>query len=148
MKQSKDGRWRAFAKGCLEACERYSMIATTARTSLNEAPKDIKRLEALKPAEESKMKERHDASIAKEKRLISTTQPRISKKAKAKAALEAKKAMEEQQNKKTTTISKSSTKITKTKKPFQINEVDLKNVESLGELDEVKEGIDWSDDEE
>jgi len=145
-KETKDGRWRAFSKGCIEACERNAAIATNARTVLTEAPKDLKRLEALKPHDQSTMKERHDAAIAKERRLESTSQPRISKKARVKAAQEAKKAMQEQELQKVEAELKSKTK--KVKKKMEVNQADLKNVASLGEMDEVKEGIDWSDDEE
>lgn len=143
-KETKDGRWRSYAKGCIETCERNALIVTKERTKLNEAPKDIRRLEILKSNEQPNMKERLDASIAKERRLEATTQPIISKKAKAKAQMEAKKAMEEAE--KEAAVAKKQPK-KKKKKDTTVIESDLKNVASLVEKDEVKEGIDWSDEE-
>lgn len=156
-KEVKDGRWRAFSKGCIEVCERHSEFTARARSSLNEAPKDVKRLEILKPPSEKNMKERYDASIAKEKRLQSAVQPRISKKALAAAEEQSKKMRQEQQEAYKAEMAKSEDeeqenkkkkkKKKKTKALPEANKFDLENVSSLQEEDKVKEGVDWSDDE-
>lgn len=100
------------------------------------------------------MKERYDASIAKEKRLQSAVQPRISKKALAAAEEQSKKMRQEQQEAYKAEIAKSEEepenkkkKKKKTKALPLANKFDLENVSSLQEEDKVKEGVDWSDDE-
>lgn len=144
-KETKNSRWRAFAKGCIELCERLSESAIKARSALNEAPKDIKRLEVLRPSNVPSMRERYEASVSKEKRLEAASQPALSEAAKEKARLEATKAKETEDSgakeKEDTVRSKKKKKVT------PVNDFDLKNTDALEEEDEVKEGIDWSDNE-
>ena len=125
------------------------------RTTLVDAPKDIRRLEALKPSNTPSMGERYEASVSKEKRLEAATQPVMKTKAKVTpdASSVGKKnksggkrkseevngdsdSEEEEQKRKKKPKSK--------KKSVTVNEDDLKNVGALDEEDEVKEGI-WSD---
>ena len=156
-KDVSNGRWRAYAKGTIELCEKYSKFVIQGRSTLVEAPKDVRRLEALKPANTPSMGERYDASVAKEKRLEAATQPVM--KAKPKSTPDAtsqgskKKSgnkrknedvdedsdsdEEDQRQKKSTPKSK--------KRVTVVNEADLKNVEALKEEDEVQEGVVWSD---
>lgn len=142
-KETKNGRYRAYAKGCIEICEKNSKFAVLARTKLQEAPKDIKRLEVLRPNNSPSMGERHDMAIAKERRLEKATQPAISKAAKDKAMKE--KEMKKKAKEKQTSNVKEQNK--KGKKKVELSESDLKNVEALEEEDEVQEGIDWSESE-
>ena len=62
--------WRTYAKSCVETCERYADSAVQARSKLNEAPKDVQRLEFLRPASEKTMRERYDESAEKEQRAL------------------------------------------------------------------------------
>jgi len=155
-KDVSNGRWRAYAKGTIELCDKYSALVIQGRSTLADAPKDIRRLEALKPTNTPSMGKRYEASVAKEKRLEAATQPVM--KAKSKAAIDAdgKGGKKESGNKrKSDEVSDESdseeesqkrkkTK-PKTKKKAVVNEADLKNIEALKEEDEVEEGIVWSD---
>ena len=81
-KDTKNGRYRAYSRGCIELCTKYSAAAIKARSQLLEAPKDVKRLEVLKPSNVPTMNDRYEASIAKEKRLEQASQPVLSDAAK------------------------------------------------------------------
>jgi len=83
-KEISNGRWRAYSKGTIELCEKHSTFATQARSTLVDAPKDVRRLEALKPSNMPSMRDRYDATVAKEKRLEAVTQPVVSSSAKNK----------------------------------------------------------------
>ena len=89
----------------------------TARSLLKESPKDVKRLEVLKPTSALSMKERYEASVSKENRLEAATQPILSEKAKQKALAEAEtKHTPPKDNKKRTTTSDTTTNNNKKKK--------------------------------
>ncbi len=145
-KDTKNGKYRAYSRGCIELCEKYSAEAVKARSKLNEAPKDIKRLEALKPSNVPSMNERYEASIAKEKRLEQASQPALSDAAKKRARSEAAKQKEERDDDEPK--SKKSKKKKQKKEKVEVNQKDLDNVGALEEDDEVQEGIDWDSDEE
>ena len=126
-------RWRAYSKGCIDICDRYSAYAVKERSALGEAPKDVKRLEVLKPSGELDMSARYDVAIAKEKRLEEVTRP-VTK--------------TEEQDSKNEEEEKASVKTSKQKKKTAIvNEADLANTKVLEEDDELKEGVDWIEDE-
>jgi len=160
-KEVSNGRWRAYSKGSLELCEKYSAFATNGRSTLTDAPKDVRRLEALKPSNVPSMRERYEAAVAKERRLEAVTQPVMKKKAendnesktaekdgknkrKRKEEEEEESEIEEEEEGKQ---KKNKKKKNKKKKAAVVNEADLKNVEALKEEDEVQEGIVWSDSE-
>lgn len=145
-KETKNGKYRAYSRGCIELCEKYSAEATKARSKLNEAPKDIKRLEALKPSNVPSMRERYEASIAKEKRLEQASQPALSDAAKKRARSEAAKQKEERDDDEPK--SKKAKKKKQKKEKVEVNQKDLENVDALEEADEVQEGIDWESDDE
>lgn len=128
-------RWRAYSKGCIDVCGHYSAYAVQERAVLGEAPKDVKRLEVLKPTEELDMGARYDAAIAKEKRLEEVTRP-VTKTEEQGTKNE--EGEEEKASKKTSK---------KKKKKAVVNEADLANTKVLEEDDELEEGIDWTDDE-
>lgn len=155
-KDVSNGRWRAYAKGTIELCEKYSKFVIQGRSTLVEAPKDVRRLEALKPANTPSMGERYDASVAKEKRLEAATQPVM--KAKPKSTSDAsqgskKKSGNKRKNEDVDEDSDSDEEDQRQKKSKPkskkrvtvVNEADLKNVEALKEEDEVQEGVVWSD---
>lgn len=131
IKNSKNGRWRAYAKGCVDMCERYSAFARTERAKLTEAPKDIKRLEALKPINEPAMNERYEIAIGKEKRLEEATRPA----AKTKPA-----------KKHTKDDGNDDTPVKSPGKKAQKREKELSTEEALEQEDHVAEGVDWSGD--
>jgi len=138
-KEIKNGRWRAYSKGCLDLCEKHSVLATKGRSLLTDAPKDIKRLEALKPSNVPSMGARYDAVIAKEKRLEAASKPAAKKNGKQ----ESKKGANTSEPEDAEKGGKR-----KKKKPKRVaNEAHLKNVDALKEEDEVQEGIVWSDSE-
>lgn len=156
-KDVSNGRWRAYAKGTIELCDKYSALVIQGRSTLVDAPKDIRRLEALKPTNTPSMGKRYEASVAKEKRLEAATQPVM--KARAKASLNAdgegskmksgnkrnSDEVNDESDSEEEAQKRKKTKPRAKKKKAVVNEADLKNVEALNEEDEVEEGIVWSD---
>jgi len=139
-KETRVNRWKAYAKGCIDTCERHSAKAILDRSKLEEAPKDVKKLEILKPLDVSCMKERYEAAIAKERRLETATKPEF--------ASSGKKGKKEEAASHVTKQKKTSKK-TKTKWRRNKDDVEAKDIgeEALNKADEVAQGIDWSDDE-
>lgn len=143
---SRQPRWRAMAKGCIETCEKYSEFAAQARQKLQESPKDIQQLECLRPVSMKSMKERHDESVQKEQKLLD-------ERMKENQLAEAKKApnteedsddeKEEDADDSPKKKSKSKTKAKpKKQKTLRSEPIDEK---ALEEDDAVQEGVDWSD---
>ena len=141
-KDTKNGKFRAYARGCIELCEKHSNAATEARSKLEEAPKDIKRLEILKPVNAPSMEERYETAISKENRLEAATQPAVSKAAREKA-MKQKELQEQEEKRNADSIVKKNKK--PKKKKIALNKEDLNNVTALEQDDKVEEGIDWSD---
>jgi hypothetical protein len=138
-KEGRHARWRAYAKGCLDLCDRFSSQAIKDRANLNDvAPKDVKQLEVLKPLQTPSMGERHKQSLEKEKRQEVATRP----------------------VQKTTTHQQEEKMKDSEGGPFSKNKRKKKKVRamasagesardgSLDQEDEVEEGINWSDEEE
>jgi nucleolar complex protein 2 len=144
-KETKNGKYRAYAKGCIEMCEKNSKAATLSRSKLHEAPKDIKVLEVLRPPNAPTMKERYEMAIAKERRLESASQPELSQAAKEKVKKE-KEALDKKKKEEMEAVDKKKSS-KKKKNKLKLNEYDLKNTEALEEDDEVQEGINWSESE-
>lgn len=157
-KETKNGKYRAYARGCIDSCERYSAQAVAARAELMEAPKDVRRLEALKPSGTPSMGERHDVALAKERRLEEAARPKTKKAAGEQQGGKKKKGAtkrggkeedaEEEEEEDATEQGKKRTRKgkKKKKKAAEVNENDLKNEGALKQKDQVHEGIDWSDD--
>jgi len=138
-KLTRNGRWRAYAKGCIELCQRYAQLAKSERTKLKEAPKDIKRLEALKPTSTPSMGERYEAAIAKEKRLEKVARP----------AMKVEKKKGQKRRSEDTDVDEQVFKHPiegKAEKKKKVEKL-ISEKEALEQEDEVAEGIDWSDDE-
>ena len=137
-KETRVGRWKAYAKGCIDLCERHANKAIQDRSKLEEAPKDIKKLEILKPANAPNMKDRYDAAISKEKRLESATKPEVQKEVERQATETKKRTQKDSGNNK---------KSKKSKLKVESEVDDVGEEEALERADEVAQGIDWSDDE-
>lgn len=147
-KETKNGRWRAYARGCIELCERHSRAAIAARSNLNEPPKDVKRLEALKPPGAPSMRERYESAMAKERRLEAASRPVLSEAAKAEGGGDNRASRGETEEEAEEDVREKLTKKRRKKKkkePPTVDESDLKNTGALEEEDEVEEGIHWSD---
>ncbi|VEU38794.1 unnamed protein product [Pseudo-nitzschia multistriata] len=144
-KETRNGRWRAYAKGCIELCERNSTYVMNERangTILTDiAPKDVKQLEVLRPQSAPSMGQRFKQSLEKEKRLEAASKPVQSRKTKENDVAKGTKKNKNKESKNTKTK----------KKQVRKSEVDdaLEHGNtSLNEEDEVEEGINWSDEEE
>jgi hypothetical protein len=157
-KEVNNGRWRAYSKGSIELCEKYANYVIQERSSLVDAPKDVRRLEALKPSNAPTMRERYDAAVSKEKRLEAAANPLVySTKTKSDAGKDRKKKKQEQDEESSGDEKfeddesgedvKKPKPVAKKRKLAVVNEADLKNVEALKEEDEIQEGIVWSDSE-
>ena len=148
-KETRSSRWRAYAKGCLELCDKYSSKAMDERSKLNDvAPKDVKQLEVLKPINTKSMGERYKLSLEKEKRLEAASRPILQKKNTIKSKEQdntdddnndsSKKKKRQKNNKKHKKQQKSTSTVAGA-------DMDMSN--ALDQEDEVEEGINWSDEE-
>jgi len=157
-KETRNGKYRAYARGCIELCEKYSKFAITARSALEEAPSDIKTLEILLPKNTSNnqsapnMGARYDAAIGREKPFEAMAQPALSKSAKAKAAkgggmAEEVLVVKDAKGRDANGKEMEKNKRKKRAKKVVLNQADLKNTAALDEKDEVSEGINWSESE-
>ena len=159
-KEVNNGRWRAYSKGSIELCEKYSAHIMQGRSQLVDAPKDIHRLEVLKPVTAPSMRERYDAAVSKEKRLEAVTNPLVSSKNKtgkhsnnksnqkiANAGEEESSDDERFEDCDSSDEGNNQTDVAPKRKFKAINDADLKNVKALEEEDEVQDGIIWSDSE-
>ncbi|GKZ01484.1 hypothetical protein MPSEU_001099000 [Mayamaea pseudoterrestris] len=143
-KETRSPRWKIFARGCLDTCERYSVFATTARSKLHEAPRDIQRLECLRPASEPSMLERLNASVEKEQKQWESIKPVIKRKGKDASADKGSDDDEGSNDGETEAEKPKKKKAKRAKKPAKQASEEA-SPELLAQQDEVKEGIDWSD---
>jgi len=137
-KETRFSRWRAYAKGCLDLCERYSKKAVEARSKLNDvAPKDVKQLEVLRPINTPSMGERFRQAIEKEKRLEVASRP-----------IQKQKQEGGQDDGGETGDAKKSNKKRKRKDKKTDTKARKLDEGALVQQDTVEEGINWSDDDE
>jgi nucleolar complex protein 2 len=141
---SRQPRWRAMAKGCIETCEKYSAFAVQARQKLQESPKDIQQLECLRPTSMKTMRDRHDESVQREQKLLDERmkENRVAEEKKRPTKAEESDEDDDQGDaptQKPKTKKKQKSKKTKTPQA----PIDEK---ALEEDDAVQEGVDWSDD--
>ena len=134
-KSTRNGRWRTFAKGCLETCEKFADYAIEERSKLKQAPKDIKRIEVLKPQSAPSMKERFHESVENEKKKQSAMQPSQSKASQKRHQSEAEQALEKMESK------RQKTRVSPENKTAPLSE------RNLDEADDVEEGVAWFDEE-
>ena len=148
-KQTRNGRWRAYAKGCIGLCERYSDIVVSQRANgtilTDVAPKDVKQLEVLRPHSALSMGQRHKRSLEKEKRLEAATKPVQSKKRTNSLSNSKKEKFES--NDVEMKGSKTGKQKKKRHEKSSVNKLQDKGNASLDQADEVVEGINWSDEE-
>ena len=121
------------------------------------APKDVKQLEVLRPVNTPSMGERYKAMIEKEKRLEAATRPvqKHTEKSKKQLQKETNDSSDEDEDVVTSSKTKKKKKskaasMLAKKKAAEEAKAKLAATnedEVMGEEDEVKEGIDWSDDE-
>jgi hypothetical protein len=79
-KETRQARWRAYAKGCVDVSETSSQKAMDGRAKLNDvAPKDVKQLEILKPINTPSMAERYKQALEKEKRLEAASRSKLAR---------------------------------------------------------------------
>lgn len=157
-KEISNGTWRAYSKGTIELCEKYSAFAINGRSTLVDAPKEVRRLEALKPVNVPSMRDRYESAVAKEKRLEAATQPLRKENNQVADSSEKKDAKNKRKRNNDENEDEGDSsdemepkpqpkKTMKKKKKAVVNQEDLNNINALKEEDEVQEGIVWSDDE-
>jgi nucleolar complex protein 2 len=160
-KEVRNSRWRAYARGCMDVCDKYSKFAVQARSKLEEAPKDIKRLECIKPVSEPSMRERHAASVEKENKALEAASRPEDAKPNPKQSRDSThhSDSDDEDGNEDDDEDKAGPKKKKRKQPNNTNKqqrkyenkdkgMKLMEEGALKEaVDEVEEGIDWSDDE-
>lgn len=151
-KETRNARWRTYARGCIDTCDRYRVEAVAGRAKLQEAPKDVNRLECLRPHGVPAMGNRLQADIDKEAKALQASQSAVpSVKNCNKRKSDDGPEQDAAGNEEDKTESKSTKRRRKKKeaaaKKNQNQEYEIVGEEVLEQKDQVKEGIDWSDDE-
>mmetsp|Transcript_12090 Transcript_12090/g.28666 ORF Transcript_12090/g.28666 Transcript_12090/m.28666 type:complete len:840 (+) Transcript_12090:83-2602(+) len=148
-KQARNVRWRAYAKGCIELCERYSKEVVDERASgtilIDVAPKDVKQLEVLRPHSIPSMGLRHKRSLEKEKRLEVASKPIQSKS--GTGSLSGREKENVELNDSTTRGSNTCELKNKKREKSKFDKLQEKRIPLLDQADELVEGINWSDEE-
>jgi nucleolar complex protein 2 len=140
-------RWHSLAKACVAVCEQHSQAVVQARAQLQEAPKDVKRLECCKPASVPPMRVRHEEAITKERKSFERHQQQAkSNKDESEDEDSSNEEMEERTKRKK---NKAKEQRSQAAASNEMKRAKLLNDDELMEAqDEVQEGIDWSDDDE
>jgi len=128
-------KYRAYANECIKLCENYTNFAIKARSLLEIAPRNVKKLEMLKPEGIPVMHKRHDASLVHEKKILFSSM--ISVTPNTGSDINNKISIREKKTKKNVVMEKVDDCLSTS---------DLKASNDI--LDEVKEGIDWWNEEE
>lgn len=152
-KETRNSRWRTFGKGCIDTCERYAAAAVEGRSKLAEAPKDVVRLECLLAVGEPSMRERHEASVEKERKsqearaseMAAATVTSGNKKKKKRDEPDEDEDKDKEDEKHEPTKTKKKKK--KSKNPAAPPKAAALNEAVLDQQDEVQEGVDWMSDE-
>ena len=113
------------------------------RTKLNEAPKDVKRLEILKPGGVPRMGKRHETALSKEKRLEMVARPLTKIDLPSQGA--DKKETEKEAKVPLPTKKMGEKKMAETKRTKKKSEIS--ETEVMEQEDSLQEGVDWSDEE-
>jgi nucleolar complex protein 2 len=66
--RSRQSRWKAYARACLDTLSRHSDAAVKARSKLQSAPRDVLELECLRPPSQPAMGERLQSLLEKEQK--------------------------------------------------------------------------------
>ena len=155
-KETRNPRFRAHAKSCLDVCDKYTKFAVLARSKLNEAPKDVKLLECLKPVSEQNMRQRHDSALEKENAALEVSRLSFASTSQSKSTDEASVEGDDTDASEDSTDAvqrkkEKSNKSKAQKKKAPINRSVLEKQmmddnELMGQQDEVDEGVNWLDD--
>lgn len=141
------GKWRAYGKGCIDVCQRHSEYITKERSKLTEAPKDIQRLEVLKPSDAPDMKTRHAESVSKEAKLQIADEKSEVKTQKISVKKNEAENNSDARSSQTTNNVETGNKWQQLKLKCIVDNSKGDNVLALDEVDAVEEGVNWSDDE-
>lgn len=157
-KEVRQVRWKAYARGCLDVLERWSSEAVVGRAKLSEAPRDVSRLEALRPMSVPSMRERLQTLLEKERRTAAaavlaveaSAAPPTKKRARSRKGEDDEGDSEDEgdrdnragRSKSFTKRAKPDSKQGKPSAATKVSAADLK-IE-----DDVQEGVNWSSDEE
>ena len=145
-KETRFPRWRAYAKGCLDLCGKYSQKAIEERAKLTDvAPKDVKQLEVLRPVNTPSMGDRFQQAIEKEKRLEVASRP-IQKTKQPSQKEDVDDDVDDEEEPKV--LSKAAKKRKRKAKNNAIKRGKLDEFALEQQKDTLEEGIDWSDDDE
>ena len=157
-RETRNPRFRAHAKSCLDVCDKYSKFAVMARTKLNEAPKDVTLLECLKPISEKSMRQRHESAVEKENAALEATRLSsvLSSTSHSKNTDEASVGDDSADTSKDSTDTEQPKKkrpnkstVPKKKAPISRSVLEkqiMDDHELMGQQDEVDEGVNWLDD--
>ena len=148
MKTTKNSRFRAYARGSVDLYKRHTDFAVNARSNLNEAPRDVKRLECLRQPKDRSMSERYDAAVEKENTewsslIAAASAADTSKDKKGDDSGDENEDEEEADQKK-----EKQQKKKKQKKPVEAPPAPKEDRAVMNMQDDVEEGVDWSSDEE
>ena len=139
-KDTGNHKWKAYGKGVVEMCTKYTVYAKRKRTELGKAPKDVGKLEWLLEQGGKDMGERLEDIVKEEKRMEEISKPIIGGKKKKD---EGEKKMVKRKGEEEEKEGGKKRKKKKRERTVLEGDVDMKDIED----DHVKEGLDWSDDE-
>jgi nucleolar complex protein 2 len=157
--RNRQARWKAYARACLDTISRHSDAAVKARSKLQSAPRDVTELECLRPPSQPAMEERLRSLLEKEQKLASAALPSKSGDVDVGVSVNKRGRVGDRQGEENETVDDSTTRRKKRQKRSKKSTADAmtspRNPEEVGGLseagrvdqkDEVREGIDWSDD--
>jgi len=152
-KETHSGRWRTFGRGCIDACERYSSIAVETRSKLQEAPKDVQRLECLRPGSEPSMRERHEIALQKEMKAMdaklaatsaTTDEPEVVAEGKASENAGGGESARKRSKSNPTCLNSKKQNTSSSKDGDEEEDAAAPSRRVMDLEDEVREGVDWS----
>jgi hypothetical protein len=156
-KEFRNPRWKTYTKACIELCDTYTSFAVQGRSKLQQAPRDVLQLECLKPITEKSMFERYRDSVRKEQVSLDTING-VSPKAKHsnKRIADTDQSDDEDNDgseKDDAVISNTAKKKKRQKKKASatkpkedLKEYIMEDKKVMEAVDQVQEGINWSDD--
>jgi hypothetical protein len=147
-KEIRNPRWKTYIKACIELCDTHTSYAVQGRSKLQQAPREVQQLECLKPISEKSMHERYNDSIRKEQTTldeingVSLTTKSFNKRSPDTDDDEMENVASDKTKKKKRKKKKTSTK----KSMEELKEHIMDDDKVMEATDQVKEGINWSDD--
>jgi nucleolar complex protein 2 len=147
-KDTRNPRWRTYARGCIDTCDRYSSFAVQARAKLAESPKDVRTLECIRPPSQPSMGTRHQEAVAKAQKALEASRLLQASASKRKTTKKESDSDDNDASEDEAEAGRSSGKKQRkeeTRTPNDKNSSTRSDL--LHEADDVHDGIDWSDDE-